>query len=186
MFVRHVFAAAALILLSGCVSTPLTPREYLDEQTTATITVAAQPLIFVAQNAAPLTRENDRQRDYVELYGIDVNRMGSHRQYIALLQWMTAESAAAAPALELSLSGETLKLQATAEDPKSLGIAQPLSQSYSASSRWWYYPTDAATLKRIARASELFVTLDTSAGRASYEMFSDGRAQLAELTAVLP
>ena len=38
----------------------------------------------------------------------------------------------------------------------------------------------------IAAAHELNVTLAFADRHASYEMFSDGRAQLAELTAVLP
>jgi hypothetical protein len=120
------------------------------------------------------------------LYGIDVNRMGSHRQYIALLQWMSSEATSAPPVLELSLGGETLQLEASNQDPKDLGIAQPLAQAYSGSSRWWYYPADPATLKRIASARELTLALALPDRRAAYEMFSDGRAQLAELTAVLP
>jgi hypothetical protein len=184
---RMFLVSTSLALLTACSTTTLAPREYLDGQTAATITVAAQPLIFVAQNAAPVTRETDRNRDYVELYGIDVNRMGSHRQYIALLQWMAPEeSSAVAPRLELSLGGETLGLEASTQDPKELGIAQPLAQAYSGSSRWWYYPADPATLKRIASARELTVSLARSEQRVAYEMFSDGRAQLAELTAVLP
>ena len=184
---RIFLVSASLALLTACSTTTLTPREYLDGQTSATITVAAQPLIFVAQNAAPVTRETERNRDYIEVYGIDVNRMGSHRQYIALLQWMTPEGASAvAPVLELSLGGETLELQASTENPKELGIAQPLAQAYSTTSRWWYYPADPATLKRIAAARELALALTSPERRAAYEMFSDGRAQLAELTAVLP
>jgi hypothetical protein len=186
---RMFLISASLALLAACSTTTLTPREYLDGQTAATITVAAQPLIFVAQNAAPVpvTRETDRNRDYVELYGIDVNRMGSHRQYIALLQWMAPEeSSTAAPRLELSLGGETLELEATTQDPKELGVAQPLAQAYSGASRWWYYPADPATLKRIAAAREITVALARPERRTAYEMFSDGRAQLAELTAVLP
>jgi hypothetical protein len=187
MLIRKLFVVAAIVGLSACASAPLTPREYLDEQTAATITAAAQPLIFVAQNSGPVTRDNERPRDYVELYGIDVNRMGTHRQYIALLQWMAPEeTSSAAPILELALGNETLRREATSQDPKELGIAQPLAQAYSTVSRWWYYPTDPATLKRIAAAHELLVTLDAPSRRASYEMFSDGRAQLAELTAVLP
>lgn len=183
---RMFLVFASLTLLSACSTTTLTPREYLDGQTAATITVAAQPLIFVAENAAPVTRDTDRNRDYVELYGIDVNRMGSHRQYIALLQWMSSEATSAPPVLELSLGGETLQLEASNQDPKDLGIAQPLAQAYSGSSRWWYYPADPATLKRIASARELTLALALLDRRAAYEMFSDGRAQLAELTAVLP
>ena len=187
MILRTFFGAAVALTLCACVSAPPGPREYLDEQTAATITAAAQPLIFVNQNSGPVTRDSNRPRDYVELYGIDVNRMGTHRQYIALLQWLAPEGAnPQAPALELAVGTDTLHLEATVQDPKELGIAQPLAQAYSSVARWWYYPTDPATLKRIASAHELRLTLDAPGGRSSYEMFSDGRAQLAELTAVLP
>jgi len=184
---RTVLICASAMLLCACASTSLAPREYLDEQTTATITVAAQPLIFVAQNSAPITRDSERNRDYVELYGLDVNRMGTHRQFIAVLQWIPAEDlAGTVPTLELGMGPDTLQLQPTSESAKDLGIAQPLAPAYSGGSHWWYYPADPATLRRIAAAHELNVTLAFAERRASYEMFSDGRAQLAELTAVLP
>src|SRR4051812_4412604 len=166
-----LFAFSAL--LCACATPSLAPREYLDEQTTATITVAAQPLVFVAQTSTALARDAERNRDYVELYGIDVNRMGNHRQFIALLQWTAPEHAStAAPVLELGLGSETLKLEATTEDAKALGIAQPLAQAYSNASRWFYYPADSATLKRIAGARELAVSLLAADQRLSYEMFS--------------
>ena len=64
--------ASALAFLAiacvGCSAAPEKPlREYLDEQTTATITVAAQPWIFSRE------RTNSRldQRDYLNVYAIE-------------------------------------------------------------------------------------------------------------------
>lgn len=192
---RPTLLLSLICVLAGCASSkPLTPREYLDEQTAATITVAADPVIFVADHGSPELRAanrdlhiaNERNRDYLELYGVDVNRMGTHRQYIALMKWMTPQSVDVAPVLVLSSGTQTIELQATTADARTLGMAAPPAASYSNTAKWWYFPTDAATLKKIAGAGELRATLNFSGGEIAYTVFSDGRAQLAELTAILP
>src|SRR5262245_6154305 len=94
---RTLVITGLLTTLLGCAATPSTaPREYVDEQTAATITVAADPLVF-AQDATAIGR------DFLNIYAIDVNRMGHHQQYLAVMQWWpdTVKTTAAATTLRL-------------------------------------------------------------------------------------
>jgi len=195
MFMRNLIALAVLSLLCACSTTkPLTPRAYLDEQTAATITVVADPVIFVADSSQMLGTaagssvfdDTYKNQDYLNLYGLDVNRMGTHRQYVAAMKWLVPrQSEDALPVLTLRIGTDTIELHATSEDAKQLGIAQAIAPSYSKTSKWWYFPTDAATLSRIAGAGNLSATLTLQERLINYTIFSDGRAQLAELTSGL-
>jgi hypothetical protein len=166
----------AVLAIAGCAtSKSVTPREYLDEQTAATITVVADPWIFTRKNAPP-------QLDFFNLYAIDVNRMGDHRKYFAVVHyWPSAELlASGAPALVLSGGAKELKLAAVAETPRSLGIAQPLDKSAPSSSRTWLYPVDSATLQAIAQSRQLAAALVTEKVNAEYAVWRDGSTELSE------
>lgn len=178
---RFLCAALLTSLFAGCVSAPATsPREYLDEQTAATITAVRQPWIFTrVQNVG------SAQRDFLHLYAIDVNRMGDHRQYIAALQ-SSADDPALHPSLELTAGGHTHRLAASAQDPRDIGIAQPIAESYTLTSAWWFFPVDKQTLAKLANARDLSAQLILGDERISYALWRDGRDELSELTAVLP
>ena len=174
-------------LLSGCTATrTVEPREYLDEQTAATITVVKDPWIF--------TREQDMARDgeqraFLHLYAIDVNRMGDHRQYLAVLQSLPsaeAQKIAIPPTLELSTGTERTRLQATAQNPRDLGIAQPVAESFTMTAAWWYFPVDKQALAEIANTRDLQAALIVGDEHVPYILWRDGREELSELTAVLP
>ena len=137
---RSVIPLAMLSLLVGCtVPTPRAPREFLDEQTTATITVSAEPLILVGESSGPARRDIERNRDYLEVYGIDVNRMGDHRQYFAVMAWFPPSSTAGvAPELTLHLGNETIELEASKEEPRTLGISQPFQMLQQNLLVWFY------------------------------------------------
>src|SRR5512138_2777902 len=76
----------------------VTPREYLDERTAATITVVRDPWIFTRGTVRASSGE---YRDFLHLYAVDVNRMGEHKQYLAaLIPEQTAE-VDHAPSIEL-------------------------------------------------------------------------------------
>jgi hypothetical protein len=191
---RGVVVAFFAALLGACAtSQDVGPREFLDEQTSATITIVAHPVIFVSETEGPRgldrargTFGQDANRDYLELYGIDVNRMGTHRQYFVIQKWLTPDNAESRAILELMVDGSTIELRATPDDPRKLGISAPPAPTFSKSSKWWYFPTDTATLRRIAGASGLDASLVIGEQRTAYEIFTDGRAQLGELAAALP
>jgi len=172
---RTIVAATLFAILGGCAaSKSLEPREYLDEQTAATITVVADPWIFTRKNAPP-------QLDFFNLYAIDVNRMGDHKKYFVVVHyWPGPEMNVSAPKLNLSSGSQQLQLEATAEDPRKLGIAQPLDKSAPSSARSWFYPVDQAALQTIATNRQLAAALLTEKATADYAVWRDGSNELSE------
>jgi hypothetical protein len=174
-------------LLMACTATrTVTPREYLDEQTAATITVVKDPWIFTREQ--DMTRDAE-QRAFLHLYAIDVNRMGDHRQYFAVLQSLPsaeAAKAAAAPTIELKAGAAQTTLQPIDANPRELGIAQPVAEAYTMTAAWWYFPVDKQVLATIANTRDLHATIIINDERVPYILWRDGREELSELTAVLP
>jgi hypothetical protein len=182
--------AVSVILIAsilGCTaSRVVTPREYLDEQTAATITVVKDPWIFTRTLSESSATD---EQDFLHLYAIDVNRMGDHRQYLAVLQSVPPTQHTAIsdmPNLELTSGGETIALEATTASPRELGIAQPVAESYTMTAAWFYFPVDKQVLARIANTRDLDAAMVIDSERIPYVLWRDGRDELSELTAVLP
>ena len=205
---RSVIIALFLSALAACATQrPVTPHQYLDEETSATVTVVADPWIFSGKRAerAMPTLMDDRaaaaanaageraefaaeRRDLISLYAIDVNRQGDHRQYMAVQQSLAhaaSDSAAAAPSLELRFGGQTLVLQPNTLTPRELGIAKEPVRAHARGSQWSYFPIDKNVLTAIARSHDLQATLVLGGERVAYETWRDGSAELTELSAVL-
>ena len=190
---RIASVLTVLAMMYGCAVPDTRPREFLDEQTAATITVVAEPVIFVAAPSLAARRDAAHGefataggRDYLELYGIDINRMGSHRQFLVVQKWLSVKDASAPALLELRTGEGAVELRSTGEDPRQLGLSGPVAKQFSKSSQWWYFPTETATLRRIAAAGNLAANLTVDEQPLAYEVFSDGRAQLGELASALP
>ncbi len=175
----RLIVALVLCAMVGCAAQSVTPREYLDEQTAATITVVADPWIFTRKHTQP-------QLDFFNLYAIDVNRMGDHKKYFAVVHyWPSAElTAEGAPKLVLNFGTEELELQAIAQTPREAGIAQPLDQSAPSSSKTWLYPVEPANLQAIARTRQLSATLVSYDLQAAYAVWRDGSNELSEFATV--
>lgn len=168
-----------VLALCACSSAPAPrPREYLDEQTAATIKVVAEPLIFTAEPGAGV-------RDFLNVYAIDVNRMGAHRQYLAVLQWWPSAVTADAT-LVLEGAGQTLSLAASPQSARELGIAQAIDPSAPREAQWRYFPIDKAQLAIVASATITRATLLGAEQRVAYALWRDGRADVADLADDLP
>lgn len=166
------------LLVAACGTTKsLTPREYLDEQTAATITIVADPWIFTRKNAPP-------QLDFFNLYAIDVNRMGEHKKYFAVVHYWPPQEllnqGAAPPTLMLYGDAEEMKIEAVRENPRQLGIAQSIDKSAPSSAQTWLYPLDTAALQSIARSRQLTARLLTENVDAAYSVWRDGSSELSE------
>ena len=175
---RNLICIAAL-LLAACSTTPSDdPRQYLDEQTAATVTVVAEPWIFNRDGAPP-------QLDFVHLYAIDVNRMGTHRKYLAIVKHWPAEDMAPdqAPALALHTGDASIDLAPAKEEGRALGVAQPLDASAPRSAKTWFYPVDSAALSSLSLAPKLSLDLTDDTIRARYVVWRDGSAAMREFTA---
>lgn len=202
---RNFTTAFVLLILAGCATTRvITPREYLDETTTATVTVVADPWIYSEKRTRPESTLMDHrsavsaaladelapgERDFLSVYALDVNRMGSHRQYLAVLQSLPRISKSGAegpaPTLELQVADQTMSLQTIKETPRELGIAQAPAKAETHGSRWWYFPVGKETLTAMAGSRDLQAALVVDGDRTAYEIWRDGSAELAELTMIL-
>ena len=172
---RAILIAALAAMILGCANQAVvTPREYLDEQTGATITTVAEPWVFNRERTAP-------QLDFINLYAIDVNRMGEHRQYLVLVQyWPAPEWKSAQPILEIRAAADQVRLRPLETSARELGVGQPLDLSAPRAAKYWFYAVERAQLERIARTQHSSVTLLKDDVRASYIVWRDGSAELNE------
>lgn len=178
---RNSILIGALAMLSACTATPsVEPRQYLDEQTTATITAVSAPWIFNREGTTP-------QLDFVHLYALDVNRMGEHRQYLVVVKHWPAPDLASEPipALEVNAQGQQVRLHAVKASARELGVGQALDDTAPKAAKSWFYPIDRTDLDVIARGPEVKLGLVHSDARASYIVWRDGQPAFQELSRAL-
>jgi hypothetical protein len=116
---------ACALLAQGCASPgSAQPLEYLDERTAATITVAAESLVFAL--ARPELGVN--ARDYVTLTAVDVNTSGRHARHLVGYAWSTLDKRALqedAGSYELVADDRVLPLARMPGGFASIGVAEP-------------------------------------------------------------
>jgi len=181
---RLLSILTALLMLSACAAPAVAPRSYLDEETAATVTMVEQPWIFFTSEVIEFSA---KERDYMSLFALDINRQGTHRQFVAIL--VSDPPAAAAtnpPTLQLQGGGLSVSLQPTTETPRELGLSKAPASSYSAVARWWYFPVGKDILANVVRSPDLTVALDIAGKRTTFSTWSDGSADVDKLNAVLP
>lgn len=159
----------------GCVMQPtLTPREYLDEQTAATITVVAEPWVFSREGTEP-------QLDFINLYAIDVNRMGDHHMYLVVAHyWRDRSVQGLRPVLEVHTGEKSFSFRAIDTAPREIGVGQTIDPKAPRSAGYWFYPIDAASLTAVAGNKHLTVALVLGDQRVPYIVWRDGSAELGE------
>ncbi|HEU4601429.1 MAG TPA: hypothetical protein VFS24_05650 [Steroidobacteraceae bacterium] len=176
----HRLGLLLCFLLAACATThSTTPREYLDEQTAATIKVVADPWIFSRERTSSAVDTHD----YLNIYAIDVNRMGEHRQYLAVLKAWPENSASST--LELTTQDGTITLAPTSQSARELGIAQPIASTFAYDATWRYFPIDKEVIAKLGRSPDLRAAVTTSDTRVAYTMWRDGSAEMTELAAEL-
>jgi len=86
---RVALPVAMLAALGACVAVAgdKQPREYLDEETAATVTVVAEPLVF----ALPRPELAANVRDYVTLAAAAVDRNGKLSYVLIVYFWSTVD-----------------------------------------------------------------------------------------------
>jgi hypothetical protein len=158
------------------------PRQYLDQRSGATVTVAAQPLVFARER--PELAVN--ARDYVSLSAIDVNRGGRHARYWWVYLWSTIDRGGQAPAPAITewllvADGRPLPLAAVKDEPAALGIVAPPVARPSRRARALLFSADADLLRFIAASRTL--GLQAADGSEVFELWRDARPALAALAA---
>jgi hypothetical protein len=170
-----------LALLPACASAPMgAPAELLDEQTGATLVVAAEPLVFararvdVAANA----------RDYATVVAVEANRSGKYSQYLLLHRWSTVDRrmvalpAEAAGRLVIAADGRVLEFKPLLPMPAALARRDRVFMPDDADVVSWAYDVDAAALAHLAASHELSARFPDETLDSPYALWGDGRAAL--------
>lgn len=118
-------ALLAAILMAGCASEQQAgPREYLDERTAATITVAGESMVF----ACDRPELGINARDYVTVTAVDVNTSGRHATHLVGYAWSTLDKRAIQEGdsrYEIVADDRTLPLQPMPDGFRAIGVNEP-------------------------------------------------------------
>jgi len=143
------------------------PREYLDDETGATVTFVGRPLVFARQHAAQGWFTNPQQnymtpapRDYVTLAAAAVNRGGKYSYVLIGYFWVVGARGSLEKAcigrehLVLELSDRRIELAPCDGSARDAGISQQVHRPSLADAKPGVYPTDLATLGLIAESAD--------------------------------
>ena len=161
-------AIVATALATGACASPPSgvTRQYLDEESAATVTVARDALVFARDRPEFAVHA----RDYLTVVPVDVNRMGSHAAYFYCYVWSTIDKRRSAAAggvsaqFEVVADGQRIPLVPVNATARELGLAEPPIVAPSGSARLLIARTDRETLALLARASELPARLKCTTG----------------------
>ena len=151
-------------------------RQYLDENTGATVTHLAEPLVFsTGKMRAAYTR------DYVTVGPLEVNRQG-HRSYLLWMNfWSTVDRidnrrdrAGQFDVVYLMLDGEPMQLNASGDSIHVMSVAEAPYSRQGDDSLTSVYPVTKAQMTRLAQARD--VELRTSADAIEFGKYQLWRA----------
>jgi hypothetical protein len=181
---RHLAVVILTLAVCACASTPTDgPRQYLDEKSAATVTVAREPLVFARERPELAVHA----RDYLTLVPIDVNRMGKHVVYFYGFVWSTIDKRAAPGSddgtlqFEIVADGRRIPLVPVKATPRELGLAEPPLSPPSASARLLIAQTDRQTLAFLATAGVIQAAELRDGASESYELWSGNPGSLLAL-----
>jgi len=171
--------AAACVLLASAARAD-SPREYLDEETGATVTVVDRPLLFeyprrdVAANA----------HDYATLVAASLNRGGKVDYVLIVYFWSTVDPRLrqdplpSAEPLVLQADDRRISLKLRGHSAHEAGIGVPVHAPPVGNPVPNVYGTDLATVRFIAAARHLALVTDTDGTTLGYELWEDRREDL--------
>ena len=188
---------AALALLAGCAGSPFEtdepaatttgqPREYLDEQSGATVTAVDRPLIFArdrSERAANL-------RDYVTLVAAAVNRGGAREYVLIAYVWSTLDpryepANPDADALVLVADDRRIPLRTNGKTAADLGIVHGVGAPPGWAVPPLVFPSDLATMRFLAAARDLQLQTKLDDVAVIYVLWDDQRRSLDRLVRFL-
>jgi hypothetical protein len=188
---RVALAASALLCAALCGWSPRVPaadgsvRQYVDEITAASVTVAVEPLIFARERSDLAANA----RDYVTLTAIEVNVQGKRSYLWSAYIWSTIDrrdrQQLVAPGDELVLvaDGRPIALPSDAKTLREHGIGQSPTRAPARTAVPVLFAADLESMGYVARASELHIELIHAGSNDAFMLWKDGRAALAAFTA---
>ncbi len=156
------------------------PREYLDEQTGATVTVVDQPLVF----AYPRRHLAANARDYATVAAAAVNRGGKLDYVLVVYFWSTVdprvrdEPLPGAEPLMIQADDRRITLRLRGHSAREAGIGIPVHAPAGGDAPPNVYATDLAAVRFIAAARQLALLTDSNGTTLSYALWSDRRSDL--------
>jgi len=171
--------AAALLAcaLAGCAAPPAV-REYQDERTAATVTVAGPGLLFGEAQAA----YSVNARNFLTLAPVEINRGGARTIYWYGYTWSTLDkSFGHEPPLEYTLDADGRQIKLALRDAalSELGLSEAPVKQPSSDARMVIAVTSRADLRLVAQARELSAFGNRDGALERYELWEDGRAGIA-------
>ncbi len=178
-------AVFAIALASGACASPQSdgPRQYLDEKSAATVTVARDGLVFARDRPEFAVHA----RDYLTVVPVDVNRMGSHATYLYCYAWSTIDKRSSAAEgdgsaqFEIIADGRRIPLVPMNATARELGLAEPPIRAPSGSARLLIVRTDRETLALLAAAGALGAAVLHDGISETYELWSGNPGALLAL-----
>lgn len=158
----------------------LAPREYLDQDTAATVIVVSQPLVF----AIPRTELAANARDYLTLAAAAVDRNGKVSYVDIAYFWSTVDprmrtdSLPSPDSLILQADDRRIELRLKGTSAHDAGIGVPVQVPPGTSALPHVYGIDLATLRFLAEARTLAVVVDSNGTLLNYSLWDDQRAAL--------
>ncbi len=188
--------AFVLAMLASCTEIPVGdgPREILDKETGATISVVGRPLVFAHERPERAAH----MRDYITLAAAAVNRQGRIEYDLIAYFWTTLDahglegepfkeraSGLESKPLTIAADDRRILLQLAASSVRDAGIGLALGAPAPPSSAAAVYATDLSTLRFLAAARHLSVLADEDDPASNFELWADRRGALKQLVKLL-
>jgi hypothetical protein len=158
----------------------LQPREYLDPDTAATITVVGEPLVF----ANPRIDLAANARDYVTVAAAAVDRSGKVSYVLITYFWSTVDPRMRTDALPnpsaliVQADDRRIELDLHGHSAYDVGIGVPVHAPPGPPVTPNVYVTDLGALRSIAESRQLTLVTETDVTSITYGLWDDRRAAL--------
>jgi hypothetical protein len=181
---RHcrIRSLGVLLALCACLARggDSPPREYLDEETGATVTLETEALVF----AYPRSELAANARDYVSLQAAAVNRSGKVSYVLISYVWSTVdprvrqEPLPSPDLLLLQADDRRIQLSARGHTAREAGIGMVVDPPAGSNATPTVYGTDLATLRFLGECRHLALAFDTERTTLTYDLWTDNRPAL--------
>ena len=156
------------------------PEEYLDEDTAATITVVAEPLVFAYERRDLAANA----RDYVTVAAAAVDRSGKITYVLVTYFWSTVDPRLrpdplpSPSVLSLQADDRRIDLKLDGHSAHEAGIGRPVHEPPGSTVTPSVYRTDLATLRFLGESRHLKVLIDTETTVTEFPLWDDRRTAL--------
>lgn len=170
---RALCVCASVLAMTGCVSPPPGARQYQDENTAVTITVASEPVVL----AREVSMLAVNARDYVSLFPLEVNRAGQRRYYFFGYSWSTIDrrEVEGTPQgdveLKLQADDRLIALKMSPRELQAAGLSTVPVPAPAPGARPLLFPSDRPTLLFVGTARSLSAEFGDKAGAAPLEQY---------------